>query len=262
MVPAWLDRVAQWSWRLLATIVLVAILVGVFVAIPLVLLPIVIATIVAATVNPLVGWLTSRGWSRTRAVALAVGGGFIAIVVILLLTVFSLVSQVTGLMGAASTGADQVNAAAGGHLGFLSDAVAFSRIHVVTTVVAAGERRRQRGGHRRAERPAVLLPPARRRLPVAAGDGARATRGRARRSVRRIGRAFDVLGGYMGGTAAISFVGAFSQLVIMVVLGIDVRAAGVRAVVLPVLHPVHRRVHLDRDRVPADRRARARRATS
>jgi predicted PurR-regulated permease PerM len=34
-------------------------------------------------------------------------------------------------------------------------------------------------------------------------------------------RAFEVLGGYMGGTAAISFVGAFSQLVIMVVLGID-----------------------------------------
>ena len=114
MVPAWLDRVAQWSWRLLAAIVLVAILVAVFVAIPLVLLPIVIATIVAATVNPLVRWLTSRGWSRTRAVALAVGGGFIAIVVILLLTVFSLVSQVAGLMGAASTGADQVNAASGG----------------------------------------------------------------------------------------------------------------------------------------------------
>ena len=33
-------------------------------------------------------------------------------------------------------------------------------------------------------------------------------------------RAFEVLGGYMFGTAAISLVGAASQLVIMVVLGI------------------------------------------
>ena len=34
------------------------------------------------------------------------------------------------------------------------------------------------------------------------------------------GRAFEVLGGYMSGTAAISFVGAGSQFVIMVLLGI------------------------------------------
>ena len=70
MVPAWLDRLAQWSWRILAAFVLVAILVGIFVSVPLVVMPIVLATIIAATVAPLVGWLTKRGWSRTRAVAL------------------------------------------------------------------------------------------------------------------------------------------------------------------------------------------------
>ena len=34
MVPAWLDRLAQWSWRILAAFVLVAILVGIFVSDP------------------------------------------------------------------------------------------------------------------------------------------------------------------------------------------------------------------------------------
>ena len=34
MVPAWLDRLAQWSWRILAAFVLVAILVGIFVVRP------------------------------------------------------------------------------------------------------------------------------------------------------------------------------------------------------------------------------------
>ena len=38
--------------------------------------------------------------------------------------------------------------------------------------------------------------------------------------------------------------------------GHPVRPAGVRAVVLPVLHPLHRRVHLDRHRLPPHRRAR------
>lgn len=219
MVPAWLDRLAQWSWRILAAFVLVAILVGVFVSVPLVVMPIVLATIIAATVAPLVGWLTRRGWSRTRAVALAVGGGFLAIIGILLLAIFSLVSQVGGVMDAASTGADQVNAASGGALGTLSGAVAFSRIHVVTTVISLAN---ALGSVAIVMVLSVLL--AFYLLRDGASIGPRLL-AHARPEVAPQlhaagGRAFEVLGGYMSGTAAISFVGAFSQLVIMIVLGI------------------------------------------
>ena len=74
MVPAWLDRLAQWSWRILVAFALVAIFVGIFVSIPLVVMPIVLATIIAATVAPLVGWpeaglVARRGRSRSRSEA-------------------------------------------------------------------------------------------------------------------------------------------------------------------------------------------------
>ena len=219
MVPAWLDRLAQWSWRILAAFVLVAILVGVFVSVPLVVMPIVLATIIAATVAPLVGWLTKRGWSRTRAVALSVGGGFLAIIGILLLAVFSLVSQVGGVMDAASTGADQVNTASGGGLGMLSGAVAFSRIHVVMTVASLAS---ALGSVAVVLVLSVLLSFYLLRDGASIGPRllAHARPEVAPKVQAAGGRAFEVLGGYMSGTAAISFVGAFSQLVIMVVLGI------------------------------------------
>ena len=219
MVPAWLDRLAQWSWRILAAFVLVAILVGVFVSVPLVVMPIVLATIIAATVAPLVGWLTKRGWSRTRAVALSVGGGFLAIIGILLLAIFSLVSQVGGVMDAASTGADQVNTASGGALGTLSGAVAFGRIHVVTTVISMAS---ALGSVAVVLVLSVLLSFYLLRDGASIGPRllAHARPEVAPQLQAAGGRAFDVLGGYMSGTAAISFVGAFSQLVIMIVLGI------------------------------------------
>ena len=219
MVPAWLDRLAQWSWRILAAFVLVAILVGVFVSVPLVVMPIVLATIIAATVAPLVGWLTRRGWSRTRAVALAVGGGFLAIMGILLLATFSLVSQVGGVMDGAAAGAEQVDTASGGALGTLTGAVAFSRIQVVSTVISLAS---TLGSVAVVTVLSVLL--AFYLLRDGASIGPRLLAHARPEVAPRLqaagGRAFEVLGGYMSGTAAISFVGAFSQLLIMIVLGI------------------------------------------
>lgn len=220
LVPAWVDRVAQWSWRILVSLVLVAILVGVFVSIPLVLLPIVIALIIAATVSPLVRWLQGRGWSKARASAAAVGGGFLGIIALLILTALSLVSGAEQMGGAAVAGASKVNDASGGNLGGFVDAVMFGRGQIVETVVAVAN-----------EVAATLIVIV---LSVLISfyllrDGGslwqRLLRN-ARPSVRPEldaagGRAFEVLGGYMSGTAVVSFVGAFSQLVIMIVLGID-----------------------------------------
>jgi predicted PurR-regulated permease PerM len=220
LVPAWVDRVAQWSWRILVSLVLVAILVGVFVSIPLVLLPIVIALIIAATVSPLVQWLQGRGWSRARASAAAVGGGFLGIIALLILTALSLVAGAEQVANGAVAGASKVNDAIGGSVGGLVDAVAFGRGQIVQTVILAA--------NEIAATAIVIV------LSVLISfyllrDGASLWHrllGNARPAVRPEldaagGRAFEVLGGYMSGTAVVSFVGAFSQLVIMVVLGID-----------------------------------------
>ena len=91
LVPAWLDRVAQWSWRILVAIGLGALLVGILVAMPLVVIPVVVATILAATLAPLVAVLVARGQSRGRAAATSVGGGFLLVVGIVLLALVALV---------------------------------------------------------------------------------------------------------------------------------------------------------------------------
>jgi predicted PurR-regulated permease PerM len=215
-----MDRVAQWSWRILASLVLVALLVGVFVAIPLVLVPIILSLIIAATASPLVRFLQRRGWSRARASAAAVGGGFLAIVLLLILTALSLVSGAEQVTTAAVAGAGRLDAASGGHLGTLVGAVQFSGGQIVHTVVSVAD-----------EVAATLVVIV---LSVLISfyllrDGGKLWHdvlSHARSDVAPEldaagARAFEVLGGYMSGTAAVSFVGAFSQLVIMVVLGID-----------------------------------------
>jgi predicted PurR-regulated permease PerM len=194
--------------------------VGVFVSIPLVLVPIVLALIIAATVSPLVRWLQGRGWSRGRAAAAAVGGGFLGIILLLVLTALSLLSGTQQVTDAAVAGASKVNDASGGNLGGMVSAVAFGRGQIVQTVVSVA--------NEVAATLVVILLSVLISFYLLRDGGAlwRRLLGNARPSVRPEldaagGRAFDVLGGYMSGTAVVSFVGAFSQFVIRVVLGID-----------------------------------------
>ena len=91
LVPAWLDRVAQWSWRLLVALGLVALVVSIFVVVPMVVVPIVLATILAATLDPLVRLLVRRGRTRGQAAAISVGGGFLAITLLLVVAFVALV---------------------------------------------------------------------------------------------------------------------------------------------------------------------------
>jgi predicted PurR-regulated permease PerM len=219
LVPAWLDRLAQWSWRLLIAFALIALAVAVLSVVPLVVVPLVLAVVIAATVGPVVDWLVARGQTRGRASAVTVGGGFLVIAAILVLTLLSLVDQAGALADGVTLGIRSVNDAAGGRLGLLTDGVAGGARHAVELLVALGES---------AATTAVivllgtlltfyLLRDARQlwgrvisRVPSEAVS-----------EVDAAGtRAADVLGGYMFGTAVISLVGAASQLLIMVVLGI------------------------------------------
>ena len=66
-IPAWLDRLAQWSWRLLVGVGLVGLAVAILSQFPVVVGPIVVAITLAATFLPAVKTLERRGWSRGRA---------------------------------------------------------------------------------------------------------------------------------------------------------------------------------------------------
>ena len=77
---------------------------------PLVAIPVVLALILAATLDPLVLRLMRGGRSRTIASAIAVGGGFLAVLVVLAITVLSLVNQAGDLHAAAASGAATASA--------------------------------------------------------------------------------------------------------------------------------------------------------
>ncbi len=219
LVPAWLDRVAQFSWRILLGVALVALLVGTLVTVPLVAIPIILAVILAATFEPLVGWLMARGRSRGGAAAIGVGGGFLVITGMLALAFASLVAQAQEIADGAVSGARSASDALGGQLEMTSDAVATGALALVQLIAPLADAGAAmvtivvlstllafyllRDGGRLWVR--VLS-----RVPADAAKGV-GTAG---------ARAFQVLGGYMIGTAAISFVGAASQFVIMVVLGL------------------------------------------
>ena len=84
-IPAWLDRLAQWSWRLLVAVGLVGLAVAILSQFPVVVGPIVVAVTLAATFLPAVAALERRGWTRGRA-------SFVVSVV-----VWAIVSVVTSL---------------------------------------------------------------------------------------------------------------------------------------------------------------------
>ena len=219
LVPAWLDRVAQWSWRLLVGLGLIALVVLVTLEVPLVVVPVVLATILAATLDPLIRVLTRRGMARAQAAAIATGGGFLAVAAILVLTFVSLVEQAGSLGMQASRGAGSVNDAAGGILGLVTSAVANGGTELVKTAASVASvvgavaviivlsvlltfYFLRDGGHLWNRTLARVRPEAQGAVDAAGS------------------RAFEVLSGYMIGTGAISLVGATSQLFIMLVLGI------------------------------------------
>lgn len=218
IVPGWLDRFAQWGWRILVVLGLIATVVAAAVLMPLVVTPIVIALIVTATLDPLVSALVRRGWGRTGASVAAVVGSTLLVVLLLVLAVVSLAEQAGGVGAGVEAGARSIDASAGGTLGVavqgvvqlvqgirsimaLGGALASFGVVVALGLLLAVAFLRDGGSlwarivHRAPEthRPAL--------------DGAGS-------------RALGVLGGYMIGTAAISGVGAASQGLIMLVLGI------------------------------------------
>ncbi len=219
LVPPALDRAAQVSWRLLVALGVVALAAGACLLLPLVVLPVVGALVLAATLASLVVALQRRGQSRARAAALSVAGTCLVVLAVLLVAVAALVDQAPELGAQVTAGARSASASLGGQLDLPADAAAQGIGQLVHTMLTVGSTLLNvaivallsgiLAFYLLADGPAVwsrLLV----RVPVAR-----------RADVDLAGtRAVSVLGGYMVGTAAISFVGAASQWLIMVILGL------------------------------------------
>lgn len=218
-VPHWLDRVAQWGWRLLAIMVVTLATVLILGSIPLVVAPLLLAAILAASVLPLVGVLRRRGWSNQRAAMAVTGGSVLTIIAIVVVAIVALGPGLSDAIGGAVTGAGEADEGTGGVLGWLETAtsqIGSSIIGVATDVLAA------------VSSLAVVLVLAALLTFYVLRDGRRgwdrATEplgGWQRTELETTMRdSIAVLGGYMGGTAVISAVGAISQLAIMLILGL------------------------------------------
>ena len=218
-VPPWLDRLAQWSWRLLAFLGVAIVAVAVVGLVPLVAAPMLLAVILASSVVPVVGALRRRGWGSTRAAAVVTGGSFLAVLAVMIIAVASLGPALGSAVGGAVSGAGEAAAATDGALGWLrsaSEEVTGNILATATTVLSA------------VSALAVVLLLGGLLTFYLLRDGQRGWEGIAQRvdPWRRgelestVRDSIAVLGGYMGGTAVISVVGALSQLIIMVILGL------------------------------------------
>lgn len=218
-VPPWLDRLAQWGWRLLAVFVVLLAAVVIIGQVPLVAAPILIASIVAASIAPLVAALRRRGWSSQRAALAATGGSVLAILGVMALAVVALGPGLAQAVGGGVDGAEQAGEATGGALAWLGSAAdevgtnvlgavagilqALSELAVVLLLSALLTFYLLRDGGKGWDRMTQHLHPWQR-------DQLQTT----------VSESIGVLGGYMGGTAVISAVGALSQLLIMLLLGL------------------------------------------
>ncbi|HEV8401762.1 MAG TPA: AI-2E family transporter [Candidatus Limnocylindrales bacterium] len=219
MVPVWLDRLGQWSWRLLVSIGLLAVFVGVVVAVPIVVIPLVLGVVLAATLAPLAGGLERRGWSHDRAALGATVGAALGIVILVGLTLISLAAPVSDAINSAVSGAGSADSSTGGQAGILVTLVQTFGVGILVTI--AGFLSTLAGV-------AVILLLATLLTFYFMRDGGafwqaflgRVEPGRRSHVAAAGRRAFDVLGGYMLGTGAISLFGAATQFLIMVILGI------------------------------------------
>ena len=217
LVAGWLDRLAQWSWRLLAAFGVGAIVAFLISQAPLVVTPVVLAVVIASAIAPLSATLHARGWGPGASALAATAGTFLVIVAAIVIAGVQMAQPIVDAIQGAIAGAGELTDDAGGVIawvqplaeiigGAIRDAAAavlglFGALGVILLITALLTFYLLRDSARAWEAALQRVRPWRRVELDAAG----------RRSV-------DILGGYMFGTAAISAVGAISQLLIMLLL--------------------------------------------
>ncbi len=214
-VPAWLDRLAQWSWRGLIAAGLLGVAVLAATTIPLVVIPVVLAVVLAATLDPATAAMMKRGWSRGRAALAVTAGTVIGILGIVIATIAMMVGPLVEMIDTATEGASQ------GILGEIG-------IDDVVRALGSGLLASVAGVLSSLASLAVILLLATLLTFYFLRDGtslwgrvlARLT-GPRHDEMETAGRqAAGVLGGYMIGTGAISIFGAATTAILMIILGL------------------------------------------
>jgi predicted PurR-regulated permease PerM len=215
IVPTWLDRLGQWSWRCLIAIGLLAVAVAFAVRIPQVVLPVVLAIVLAATLDPAADALRRRGWSRGAAALAVTAGTMLGITAIVIATTATMIGPLREMLATAEVGAgegvlgsiglqDVVDALASGFLNDVAALVAgIASLAVILLLATLLTFYFLRDGESVWERGIERLHPERRHRLDDAGS-----------------RAVQVLGGYMIGTGVVSLFGAVTTAILMIILGL------------------------------------------
>jgi predicted PurR-regulated permease PerM len=218
LVAGWVDRLAQWSWRMLAAFGVAAVVLFVVGQAPLVVVPIVLALVIASSVAPVARVLRRRGWGAGRASLAATGGIFLLILALIGLALAQVAGPAVEAILAAIDNAAELEDDAAGSLGWVGSAAqglggdlveaigavvqAIGAIGVVLLLSALLSFYFLRDGSRGW---ALMVERAASWRRDALDDSGR--------------EAVRILGSYMLGTAAISAVGAVSQAAIMIFFG-------------------------------------------
>jgi predicted PurR-regulated permease PerM len=215
IVPVWLDRLGQWSWRCLVAIGLLAAAIGLAVSVPQVVLPVVLALVLAATLDPAADALRRRGWSRGVSALAVTAGTMLGILAIVIVTTATLIGPLQDMLATAEVGAgegvlgsiglqDLVGAVGSGFLGNVAALVAgLASLAVILLLATLLTFYFLRDGASFWERGLQRLHPERRDRLDDAGS-----------------RAVQVLGGYMIGTGVVSLFGAATTAILMIILGL------------------------------------------
>lgn len=108
-IPVWLDRLGQWSIRLLIVAALGGVILYIIGQVPLVLATATIGIILAATFRPAVLALTTRGWHRGRAALAVTAGGWGIALLIVVVSIASLAANATSLVDTTTGGASNIS---------------------------------------------------------------------------------------------------------------------------------------------------------
>ena len=106
-VPAWLDRIAQWGWRVLVIVAVLAVAAQTLVA-PILTAPVVVALVVACASKPAFDAVRTRGLGPTAAALTVTLASALIVVTILVVTVASLAQQLPAILDEAIAGAGQI----------------------------------------------------------------------------------------------------------------------------------------------------------
>jgi putative heme transporter len=111
LVPVWLDRVAQISWRTLVVLALLAIVVRV-ILLPILSLPVILAAILACVLRPVARLARERGANPTGAAAFATAASVGAVLLIVGITIWGLLGSLDEVVDTTTLGAGSLNGAA------------------------------------------------------------------------------------------------------------------------------------------------------